>query len=168
MIPRMERNDGVMARLDRVVGPILIVGGGLALPLALFLPWFEPGFCPPGQACIQAEAAAGEGALIYQPNVSGWEAFEYLDVLIVLAAVGALVAAAIGWALEWRLPFLAVTLVGGGLGVIIIFAAERPANPLAFGPTHVGYLLALLACGALLAGGIWSVTQLVLQESRKT
>lgn len=136
--------------IERGAGPALILGGGLALPLSLLLPWFDPGFCPPGNACL----------LVYYPTVSGWEAFAYLDLLVLAAGIGSLAVAAVGWAFRLRLAFLAVSLVGAGLPAVILWALERPANFDATGPPHVGFVLALLGCAALLVGGLWSVIQM--------
>jgi len=115
----------------------LAAGGGLALLVSLFLPWYEP-------------------------DVTAWTAFEVLDLVLALLAIASVLAAAaevglLGVVPPRQLPAL------GAVAVVIVVAALINHPPLALGrPPKVGIWLAFGASLAILAGGLLRVARISL------
>ena len=140
----------------RTVAQGLIYATAIALFASLYLPWFEPGYCPPdGFDCPLPDAR----------YVTGWEAFGTADTLLAVASLVTVALTVVASLLRLRLLYLAVALIGGAAIVVAMVAVEGPRNPVegfladpeAVGaPIHVGYLLALLSGGGITLGALWA------------
>lgn len=113
-------------------GPVLVVVGAILLLVSVFLDWYTPG-------------------------VTGWDAFEVLDLALVGAGLAALVAA-VGILLPDRSPverrWLPVT---AGLALVIVVSQILDPPPGVDGDPDTGAWLALAAAFVLVAGAALSV-----------
>ena len=125
-----------------IVGPLLAALGAVTLFMSLFLEWYEP-------------------------NLSGWTAFEALDLVLALGALA-------GIALSLASLALAIDIPGAALGRLGSIALRRPIlpalgaaalvvvvsqllsepPPAVDGEPQVGAWLALAGAGLLTVGGI--------------
>jgi len=115
----------------------LAVGGGVAIFVSLFLPW-------------------------YDPDITAWTAFEVLDLVLAAIAIASVVGAAgevglIGGVEGRQLPLL------GAAAVVIVVAALINHPPLALGhPPKAGIWLAFGGSLVLLTGGLLRVARISL------
>ena len=143
-----------MIQAQRSVAQGLICAAAIALFASLFLPWFEPGYCPPDTFCPPEDRHL-YGHL--RPDVTGWEAFRTADILLAMASLAAVALTGVASLLRLRLLYLGVALIGGAAIVLAMAAVERPAHPDAVGATiHAGYVLALLSGGGITLGALWA------------
>jgi hypothetical protein len=123
-------------------GPGLAAGGALLLLLSLFVEWFSPG-------------------------LSGWNAFEALDVLLAALALAALALAVA----RLRDPGPAegrLLLAIGALGLLAVLVQLVDRPPLladARTDVSVGPWLALAACALVLVGGLLSSARIAVTVS---
>nr|MDP8943902.1 hypothetical protein [Actinomycetota bacterium] len=99
MAPRQDTEplDAAIGGALLIVGPLLAVLGAVLLLMSLFLEWYET-------------------------NLSGWTAFETLDLVLALAAVA-------GIALSLASLALAIDTPGAALGRLGLVALRRPVLP---------------------------------------
>ena len=144
------------------IGMLLAVGGGILLLVSLWLPWFEV-----SRPCPQLAGAS------CQPlRFNAWESFQQADAALALLAVGAILGAAAGPALgtaagralglEAPLARALAGLAVAGAGWLAVcaclFAIQRPIVgevPAGGRVPGWGFFLALVAGGAIVAGGWW-------------
>lgn len=120
------------------LGEALAAVGALLLVVSLFLEWFG--------------------------GASAWEAFESLDLVLLLAAFAVL--AAVAGAFEWLGARLLAPLGGLLLLVVIVQIVEPPPG---FGDEDldVGAWLALTAAGLVLLGGLLRIASISITVSGK-
>jgi len=115
----------------------LAAGGGIALFVSLFLPW-------------------------YAPDVTAWTAFEVLDLVLALLAIASVLAAAAEIGVLDVMPPRQLPVLGA-VAVVIVVAALINHPPLALGrPPKVGIWLAFGASLAVLTGGLLRVARISL------
>lgn len=120
------------------LGEALAAAGALLLVVSLFLEWFG--------------------------GASAWEAFESLDLVLLLGAFAVL--AAVAGAFEWLGARLLAPLGGLLLLVVIVQIVEPPPG---FGDedTDIGAWLALTAAGLVLLGGLLRIASISITVSGK-
>jgi hypothetical protein len=134
------------------VGEIVAAAAGVALFVVMFLPWYG------------SKATSG-GVSASGPNASAWEAFDFIDLVLLLTAVlavGVAVARA-AQALPETLPVPPAVLVhvSGALAVVLIVyrLIDTPGATGSFGNVDVdvtrkiGIFLGLIAAAGISIGG---------------
>jgi hypothetical protein len=133
--------------------------GGIALLIVMFLPWFGVG--GPGAA----SAVTGAPEL---PDANAWEAFDFIDVVLVATGLVAIAPALVFLVAGIRLPPVA-NAVAAGLGILatllvlyrlisppewfVVAGAEVPGFELE-ASRKVGVFLGLIASAAVAVGGV--------------
>src|SRR5436189_5704430 len=114
----------------RTVAAVVVVIGGALLFVSLFVEWYDPG-------------------------TSGWSAFEFLDLVLAIAAVVAL-SAGIGALFGERWPEHArfVPVIGLAAAVIVLTQLVEPPPLVHDSARRAGGFLALAGSLILVAGGV--------------
>ncbi|MDP9189497.1 MAG: hypothetical protein M3O25_09640 [Actinomycetota bacterium] len=146
--------DALPARSARL-GAAIAGAGGVLLFLALFLNWYEfPG------AGIGGEIGDAIGLdLRDRLNRTGWESFEFTDLLCALAAGVAVLRAAVALLGDDENPAIPGPLLAAGLGAAaVVLVAYRIANPPGVGfERELGVWLGLLGALTIIYGSATAV-----------
>jgi hypothetical protein len=140
-----------MERAGLDLSRLLVAAGALGLLTSLFLPWVQVGAFDKSEPHIEV--------LLPSHRYTGWEAFEIADILLALIALGAVLGLGIALVLRARWPFLGVAGLGWTALALtqfgVYYAAHAPPIGGASRP-GAGFLVALLASGAIAGGALWS------------
>ena len=144
-----------------LIGAAVAGASGLLLFISLFMTWYEfPGAGIGGQVGDVLGLDVGEAL-----SRSGWEAFEVLDVVCVVAALVAVVRAAVAVLGEDSNPSIPGSILTLALGAVALaFILYRVVNPPGIGlERELG-----LWVGTFAAGGIVYGSFLAMQAGRST
>lgn len=143
-----------MGELTR--GKLIAAACGLALLVVMtFFSWFDTATIGDGSSSAAAYAAGVD------TTFNAWQAFGFIDWILILTVVAAVGAAALSVAgADTRAPVAPelIVVVAGALSTLLLF--YRLLNPVYDAGREPGLLLGLLAAAGIAAGG-W----LALQES---
>jgi hypothetical protein len=151
----------VPADRSALIGAALAGASGALLFISLFMTWYEfPGAGIGGQVGDVLGLDVGEAL-----SRSGWEAFEVLDVVCVVAALVAVVRAAVAVLGEDSNPSIPGSILTLALGAVALaFILYRVVNPPGIGlERELG-----LWVGTFAAGGIVYGSFLAMQAGRST
>jgi hypothetical protein len=150
-----------MGRSPLGLARLITTVGGIVLLIVMFLPWFGVG----GPGVEQSNELAPSDAPEF-PDANAWEAFDFIDVLLLLAGVAAITPAVAFLVTGARLPPVAnaVAALLGGLATLFILyrlisppewfvVAGEEVPGFEIDPTRkFGVFLGLIAAGAVAVG----------------
>jgi hypothetical protein len=132
------------------LGEWLAALSGVALLVALFLPWYD------AEVCVMPFDEVTRSGALPCPTLSGWEALRAMDVLLALvAASGVLLAVVTATQSVPAVPVALSALVAlaglGGLLIVLFRLLDAPAGAVDRGP---GLVLGLIGAAGIVAGSV--------------
>ena len=152
--------DSSTADRSALLGAAIAGASGVLLVLSLFMTWYEfPGAGIGGQVGDVLGLDVAEAL-----TRSGWEAFEVLDVVCVLAGLVAAVRAAVAVLGDDRNPSIPGSVLTLALGAVaLLFILYRVVNPPGIGlDRELGLWVGTLSAGGIVYGSFLSM------QARKT
>jgi hypothetical protein len=136
---------------------------GVVLLLSMFLPWFGPSTLTE-EAIREADELTREagGEPLDEPDVTenAWQAFTFVDVLLLLAALGGIRAGVAAVARQGGRSPIGATAVTAGLGAVAgLLVLYRVINPIGEAGREYGIFIGLIAAIGIAAGGWLSLEQ---------
>ena len=152
------RRLGPQGRTDLLAGI-----AGLVLLISMFMPWFGASTATE-EAIREADELTREagGEPLDEPDVTenAWQAFTFVDWILLIAALGGIRAGVAAVARQGGRSPVGATAITAGLGAVaVLLVLYRVINPIGEAGRELGIFIGLIAAIGIAAGGWLTLEQ---------